>query len=135
LEPEPARETSSVLLDTGGAALFRLREKKRSDLMSVTRSELSDIVLFANAAGSLAATKTGGIPAMPSRKDIAQLMSSGKRLDCRRQSEDEAMRHKSGANRPMLFWPAFHWLRLANGQRRKPCLWKFYEQNARQNNK
>jgi fructokinase len=77
-----------------GAALFRLRGKKRSDLMSVTRSELSDIVLFANAAGSLATTKTGGIPAMPSRKDIARLVSGGKRLDCRRQSEDEAMRQR-----------------------------------------
>jgi fructokinase len=64
-----------------GAVLFKLREKKHSDLVSITRRELADIVQFANAAGSLATTKLGGFPAMPSREDIEQLMDEGKLLD------------------------------------------------------
>jgi fructokinase len=66
-----------------GAVLFKLRKKSRSDLLSLTRKELANIVQFANAAGSLATTKTGGIPAMPSLEDISQLMDDGKTLDRR----------------------------------------------------
>ncbi|MDR1232376.1 MAG: carbohydrate kinase [Spirochaetaceae bacterium] len=56
-----------------GAVLFKLRGKRRADVRSVTRDELADIVRFANAAGSLATTKPGGIPAMPSPEAVAQL--------------------------------------------------------------
>jgi fructokinase len=59
-----------------GAVLYQLRGKSRSDLLSITCKELARIVQFANAAGSLATTKTGGIPAMPSREDITQLMNN-----------------------------------------------------------
>jgi fructokinase len=64
-----------------GAVLFKLRKKSRSDLLSITRTDLTGIVQFANAAGSLATTKTGGIPAMPSLEDIMQLVNEGKTLD------------------------------------------------------
>jgi fructokinase len=64
-----------------GAVLFKLRGKRRSDLALLTRNELADIVRFANAAGSLATTKTGGIPAMPSPEAVAQLIAGGKTLN------------------------------------------------------
>jgi fructokinase len=64
-----------------GAVLFKLRGKRRSDLRSVTRDELASIVRFANAAGSLATTKTGGIPSMPAPEAVAQLIAEGKTLN------------------------------------------------------
>jgi fructokinase len=64
-----------------GAVLFKLRGKRRSDLRSVTRDELAAIVRFANAAGSLATTKTGGIPAMPAPEAVGQLIAEGKTLN------------------------------------------------------
>jgi fructokinase len=61
-----------------GAVLLKLRGKRRSDLLSLARDELAGIVRFANAAGSLATTKTGGIPAMPSPEAITRLIAGEK---------------------------------------------------------
>jgi len=53
-----------------GATLFSLRNKSREDLQKISCEDLSDIVDFANAAGSLATTKKGAIPALPSQTEI-----------------------------------------------------------------
>jgi fructokinase len=53
-----------------GAVHFKLRGKNRADLLSISRDELSDIVDFANAAGSLATTRRGAIPALPDRDEL-----------------------------------------------------------------
>ncbi|MDR1541953.1 MAG: carbohydrate kinase [Clostridiales bacterium] len=53
-----------------GAVLYRLRNKDKKSIKSLSWRELGDIVDFANAAGSLATTKRGAIPAMPSLNDI-----------------------------------------------------------------
>jgi fructokinase len=53
-----------------GAVLFRLRDKSLGELRSISTEELADIVDFANAAGSLATTKKGAIPALPTMEEI-----------------------------------------------------------------
>jgi fructokinase len=53
-----------------GAVHYRIRGKTRSELQTISRDELADIVDFANAAGSLATTRKGAIPALPSREEI-----------------------------------------------------------------
>ena len=54
-----------------GAAHYRLRDKNLDELKTISRDELADIVDFANAAGSLAVTRKGAIPALPSLAEIA----------------------------------------------------------------
>jgi fructokinase len=53
-----------------GAVHWRLRGKTREQLRDISGEELADIVDFANAAGSLATTKRGAIPAMPALAEI-----------------------------------------------------------------
>jgi fructokinase len=53
-----------------GAVHYRLREKTLEDLRRISCAELTDIVDFAAAAGSLTTTKKGGIPALPSMAEI-----------------------------------------------------------------
>jgi fructokinase len=60
-----------------GAALFRLRNKTAVELTKITHDELADIVDFANAAGSLATTKRGAIPAMPDETAISACRQHG----------------------------------------------------------
>lgn len=64
-----------------GAVHYRLRGKTRAAVRGISKGELADIADFANAAGSLATTKKGAIPAMPTlaeiescRKSIGKLM-------------------------------------------------------------
>jgi fructokinase len=53
-----------------GSVLFRLRNKSLAELASISTDELADMVDFANAAGSLATTKKGAIPALPAMEEI-----------------------------------------------------------------
>ena len=53
-----------------GAVLFRLKDKSLRDIELLSEEELLDILSFANAAGSLATTKSGAIPAMPTREEV-----------------------------------------------------------------
>ena len=53
-----------------GAVLYRLREKTLEGIQSLSESEMNDIISFANAAGSLATTKGGAIPAMPTLDEV-----------------------------------------------------------------
>jgi fructokinase len=53
-----------------GAVHYRLRGRKRQELRDISRDELEDITDFANAAGSLATTRRGAIPALPSLAEI-----------------------------------------------------------------
>ncbi|MDR1249867.1 MAG: carbohydrate kinase [Treponema sp.] len=53
-----------------GAVHFKLRNKNLAELRSISKDELADIVDFANAAGSLATTKRGAIPALPTMEEI-----------------------------------------------------------------
>ncbi len=54
-----------------GAVLYRLQGRTLSDIANLTREDLEEIVLFANAAGSIATTRNGSIPAMPTLQQIA----------------------------------------------------------------
>jgi fructokinase len=63
-----------------GAVHSRICGKTRSELQAISRDELSDIVDFANAAGSLTTTRRGAIPALPGRKEIEACRGSGSRL-------------------------------------------------------
>jgi fructokinase len=53
-----------------GAIHYRLRDKSRGELQSISQEELGDIIDFANAAGSLTTTRRGAIPALPNRSEI-----------------------------------------------------------------
>lgn len=53
-----------------GAVLYRLKEKSLREIELLSEDELLDILSFANAAGSLATTKSGAIPAMPTREEV-----------------------------------------------------------------
>ncbi|WP_312693256.1 carbohydrate kinase family protein [Caproiciproducens sp.] len=53
-----------------GAVHYRLRNKSLDDIKGLSGDELEDIVSFANAAGSLATTRKGAIPAMPSLEQV-----------------------------------------------------------------
>lgn len=55
-----------------GAIHFRLRNKTLDEIKAMVCEELDDIVDFANAAGSLATTKSGAIPAMPTLAEVEQ---------------------------------------------------------------
>jgi fructokinase len=62
-----------------GAVHYRLRGKSREDLKNISHNELTDIVDFANAAGSLTTTKKGAIPALPTVSEI-EACRKGKKL-------------------------------------------------------
>lgn len=57
-----------------GAILFRLKEKSLQEIENISEAELNDIILFANAAGSLATTKSGAIPAMPTLDEVERCL-------------------------------------------------------------
>jgi fructokinase len=62
-----------------GAVHFRLRDKSRAELETITVDELADIVDFANATGSLATTRKGAIPALPAMEEIETCRKAGKK--------------------------------------------------------
>lgn len=57
-----------------GAFLYKLfvenPQSNKEKLQTITNEELNQIMVFANAAGSLTTTKFGAIPAMPSQEEI-----------------------------------------------------------------
>lgn len=59
-----------------GAVLFSLKDKSKEEIASLSKAELHAIVSFANAAGSLATTKSGAIPAMPTKKEVEDCLKS-----------------------------------------------------------
>ncbi|MDR0526283.1 MAG: carbohydrate kinase [Spirochaetaceae bacterium] len=63
-----------------GAILYKLKDKSRGQLESISKDELSAIVDFGNAAGSLTTAKRGAIPALPLKNEIETLLSEKKRL-------------------------------------------------------
>lgn len=63
-----------------GAVLWQLRDTSRAALQALNKTELENIVRFANAAGSLTTTKKGAIPAMPHKSDILALMNTAQNL-------------------------------------------------------
>lgn len=63
-----------------GGALYRLRDMELSQLGSVSKDEIEDVMAFANAAGACTAAKKGGIPAVPGMQDILRCMRETPRL-------------------------------------------------------
>ncbi len=63
-----------------GAALQKLKALTRQQPAEPDDNRLKEIVEFANAAGSLATTQKGAIPALPDYEDIAKLLKEGERL-------------------------------------------------------
>lgn len=59
-----------------GAVLYRLKSKTLQDVKNISDIEIEDIVSFANAAGALATTKKGAIPAMPGQEEIEHCRKS-----------------------------------------------------------
>ena len=59
-----------------GALLFKILAESNMENLNIDK--LKSSVLFANAAGALAATKRGGIPALPTLKDICQLQEDSR---------------------------------------------------------
>jgi fructokinase len=55
-----------------GSVLYRLYNKNIYEIGNMNQEELDDIVLFANAAGSLATTRIGAIHSMPALKEIKE---------------------------------------------------------------
>ena len=53
-----------------GALLYRVSDMKMDDICRLTKQEFEELLDFSNAAGALATTKTGAIPALPSLADI-----------------------------------------------------------------
>ncbi len=70
-----------------GSVLWLLSGKTKEQLSDLTDSELQDIVKFGNAAGSLATTKKGAIPAMPSKSEITTLVGRPVIVDMHTHSE------------------------------------------------
>lgn len=67
------------VVDTLGAgdafvAAMLAQLMKQTDLASMTKDELDDIMRYANAAGALATQKVGVIPALPTQADIVQFL-------------------------------------------------------------
>jgi fructokinase len=63
-----------------GAFIYRLLQKNKA-LSDLDKADMDNMVDFANAAGSLATTKKGAIPAMPTLSEIEACMNTGKRLE------------------------------------------------------
>ena len=53
-----------------GAVHYRLRKETLQGIQKLSEADMNDIISFANAAGSLATTKGGAIPAMPTLDEI-----------------------------------------------------------------
>jgi fructokinase len=53
-----------------GAVHYRLHGKTLKEIQKLSEEDMKDIISFANAAGSLATTKGGAIPAMPALEEI-----------------------------------------------------------------
>ena len=64
-----------------GAFLHCVIGKSTRQLREMTGRELNRAVVFANAAGSLATTKKGAIPAMPTLGEIQECVRNGRRFD------------------------------------------------------
>ena len=62
-----------------GAFLYQVIDKKKA-LTDLNKSDMEQMIDFANAAGSLATTKKGAIPAMPSAEEIEACMGTVKKL-------------------------------------------------------
>ena len=56
-----------------GALLYRVSDMKLEDICRLPKVEFEELLDFSNAAGALATTKTGAIPALPSLAEIAEL--------------------------------------------------------------
>lgn len=54
-----------------GAVLYRLKGKSLQEIKELTVPELTEIISFANAAGSMTTMKSGAIPAMPTLEEVA----------------------------------------------------------------
>ena len=64
-----------------GAMLHCLKGMSASDITALPRETLESFVDYANAAGSLASTKNGAIPSLPTDEEIKDCVANGKRLD------------------------------------------------------
>lgn len=53
-----------------GAVLFRLKGRKLRDIRGLSEEKLTELLSFANAAGALATSRSGAIPAMPTLEEI-----------------------------------------------------------------
>ncbi len=60
-----------------GSVLWQLKDKTIEEIKNLSGDELHKITNFANAAGSLATTKKGAIPAMPFLDEIKRLIDKG----------------------------------------------------------
>ncbi|HEX3039656.1 MAG TPA: PfkB family carbohydrate kinase, partial [Caproiciproducens sp.] len=58
-----------------GAVHYCLRGKTLAEIQKFTKTDMENMISFANAVGSLTTTKSGAIPAMPTLKEVE---------DCRR---------------------------------------------------
>jgi len=56
-----------------GAFLYQLGKRSLTEIISLPQKEFEGMIDFANAAGGLATTKTGAIPALPSLREISEL--------------------------------------------------------------
>ena len=59
-----------------GAILHRLHGKTAEEISSLTANELTDILDYANAAGSVTTTRTGAAIAVPTEQEIADCRKS-----------------------------------------------------------
>lgn len=62
-----------------GAFLYQVLEKNKT-LSELNKKDMEQMINFANAAGSIATTKKGAIPAMPSAREIMECMENVKKL-------------------------------------------------------
>lgn len=58
-----------------GAALYQLGERTKEQFGTLTEEEMRETLTYANASGSLTATKKGGIPAIPTKSEINACLS------------------------------------------------------------
>lgn len=58
-----------------GALLYQLKEKNKKELADISKEQWEQYLLFANAAGSIATTKSGAIPALPTLSEVEDCMS------------------------------------------------------------
>ena len=63
-----------------GAVLYRLQQKKISEIRNISKGELENIIDFANAAGSLTTTKNGAITAVPGLEEVRACQNNVKLL-------------------------------------------------------
>lgn len=63
-----------------GACLARICDLNKN-VSDITKDEIESIVDFANATGSMAATKKGGIPSIPTAQDVLHCIKNIKKLE------------------------------------------------------